>query len=209
MQTELKRIQREVGITFVFVTHDQNEALTLSDRLVVMNDGLVEQLGTPREIYERPASRFVAGFIGTSNVIEAVVDRVDAGVASLRVGAGERLLVRAPEAVVGQLLELTVRPEKILISTESASEPVTGTGCLLRGRVTDVTYLGTSTTYTVRVGDETDVMVFEQNSSSPAAAAAVGDVVRLMWPLEHSFAFSASTDATSVTPSEETADVTP
>jgi spermidine/putrescine transport system ATP-binding protein len=209
MQTELKRIQREVGITFVFVTHDQNEALTLSDRLVVMNDGLVEQLGTPREIYERPASRFVAGFIGTSNVIEAVVDRVDAGVASLRVGAGERLLVRAPEAVVGQLLELTVRPEKILISTESASEPVTGTGCLLRGRVTDVTYLGTSTTYMVRVGDETDVMVFEQNSSSPAAAAAVGDVVRLRWPLEHSFAFSAPTDATSVTPSEETADVTP
>ena len=76
MQIELKRIQREVGITFVFVTHDQNEALTMSDRLAVMNDGRIEQLGTPQEIYEQPATRFVAGFIGTSNLLAGRVGRV-------------------------------------------------------------------------------------------------------------------------------------
>ena len=76
MQVELKRIQREVGITFVYVTHDQGEALTMSDRIAVMNDGRVEQLGTPRDVYERPATKFVAGFIGTSNVLSGTVDRV-------------------------------------------------------------------------------------------------------------------------------------
>src|SRR4029450_11975581 len=76
MQVELKRIQREVGITFVYVTHDQGEALTMSDRIAVMNSGLIEQLGTPREIYERPSTRFVAGFIGTSNLISGQVDGV-------------------------------------------------------------------------------------------------------------------------------------
>src|SRR3954466_5405072 len=93
MQVELKRIQREVGITFIFVTHDQNEALTLSDRLVVMNEGVVEQLGSPHEVYEKPATRFVAGFIGTSNLIEGTVDRVVGSVAVLDVAADEHILV--------------------------------------------------------------------------------------------------------------------
>ena len=80
MQIELKRIQREVGITFVYVTHDQSEALTMSDRLVVMRDGRIEQLGTPRELYEQPLTRFVAGFIGTSNILRGTVGAVDGGV---------------------------------------------------------------------------------------------------------------------------------
>src|ERR687894_2737956 len=96
MQLELKRIQKEVGITFVFVTHDQGEALTMSDRIAVMESGRIDQLGTPREIYEKPATRFVAGFIGTSNVVSGSVERVDGGVAVLSYGPGERVLVPVP-----------------------------------------------------------------------------------------------------------------
>ena len=93
MQVELKRIQREVGITFVYVTHDQNEALTMSDRIAVMNDGLIEQLGSPREIYERPATKFVAGFIGTSNVLSGTIASAGEGRAVIEPGAGERIVV--------------------------------------------------------------------------------------------------------------------
>jgi spermidine/putrescine transport system ATP-binding protein len=92
MQLELKRIQREVGITFVFVTHDQNEALTLSDRLVVMNAGRVEQMGSPREVYERPRTRFVAGFIGTSNLMTGRVRELNGSTAVLEAGADESLV---------------------------------------------------------------------------------------------------------------------
>src|SRR5215467_1728608 len=93
MQVELKRIQREVGITFVYVTHDQNEALTMSDRIAVMNDGTIEHLGTPRDIYEHPRTRFVAGFIGTSNLISGTASRVDGGRAVIEVSPDERIVV--------------------------------------------------------------------------------------------------------------------
>src|SRR4051812_47716459 len=114
MQVELKRIQREVGITFVYVTHDQGEALTMSDRIAVMEAGLIDQLGTPREIYERPATRFVAGFIGTSNLLEGTVRGVDGGLAVLTFGPDDRVLVPVPPSVAsGDKLEVLVRPEKI------------------------------------------------------------------------------------------------
>ena len=118
MQVELKRIQREVGITFVYVTHDQGEALTMSDRIAVMNDGLIEHLGTPRQIYEHPASRFVAGFIGTSNLLTGEVSSVSGGEAVIAAGDGERIVVSTGQrpAAVGDELEVTVRPEKIRIS---------------------------------------------------------------------------------------------
>ncbi len=93
MQVELKRIQREVGITFVYVTHDQNEALTMSDRIAVMNDGAIEHLGTPRDIYEHPRTRFVAGFIGTSNLLSGTVTQVDGGRAVIEVSPDERIVV--------------------------------------------------------------------------------------------------------------------
>src|SRR5262249_53173674 len=115
MQVELKRIQREVGITFVYVTHDQGEALTMSDRIAVMNDGAIEHLGTPREIYEHPKTRFVAGFIGTSNLLTGTVARVEAGQAVIEVSPDERIVVpvQDPGPAPGSALELTVRPEKI------------------------------------------------------------------------------------------------
>jgi spermidine/putrescine transport system ATP-binding protein len=191
MQIELKRIQREVGITFVFVTHDQNEALTMSDRLVVMSNGRIEQLGAPREVYERPRTRFVAGFIGTSNLITRQVRALDAGTATLEVGADESIVV--PEAVVagaevGAPLDLTVRPEKIVIS---AARPEPGR-CALKGRVKEVVYLGTSTQYEVTIDNGTDLTVFLQNASDSSDVARREDDVWLSWRPEHSLALASS-----------------
>jgi spermidine/putrescine transport system ATP-binding protein len=192
MQLELKRIQREVGITFVFVTHDQNEALTLSDRLVVMNAGRIEQLGAPREVYERPRTRFVAGFIGTSNLISRKVREVDGAIAILDSAPRERLVVPdAKGAVVGAPLDLTVRPEKIVISTGAPSPE----WCALRGRVNEVIYLGTSTQYAVTTADGTELTVFVQNSSDSRDVAEREAEVWLGWRPEHSLALAGSLSA--------------
>jgi spermidine/putrescine transport system ATP-binding protein len=191
MQLELKRIQREVGITFVFVTHDQNEALTMSDRLVVMNAGRVEQLGAPREVYERPRTRFVAGFIGTSNLMTGTVRSLDGTTAVLDSPPGEMLVVSdAVEAgaAVGAPLDLTVRPEKIIIT---AQDPTPG-WCALRGRVNEVVYLGTSTQYAVTTSDGTELSVFAQNASDSSDIAERGDDVWLSWRPEHSLALAGS-----------------
>jgi spermidine/putrescine transport system ATP-binding protein len=187
MQLELKRIQREVGITFVFVTHDQNEALTMSDRLVVMNAGRIEQLGSPREVYEHPRTRFVAGFIGTSNLITGIVLEMDGATAVLRCGAEESLVVpdaAAAGAAVGAPLDVTVRPEKIVISVE---RPAPGR-CAVRGRVAEVVYLGTSTQYAVTTTDGTDLSVFVQNASDARDVAERGSDVWLSWHPDHSLA---------------------
>ena len=109
---ELKRIQAEVGITFVYVTHDQEEALTLSNRIAVMRAGRVEQRGTPEELYERPRTRFVADFIRTTNLLPGVVDRADDGTAIVRL-TGARCQVRAGALVPGRAVDLSVRPEAI------------------------------------------------------------------------------------------------
>jgi spermidine/putrescine transport system ATP-binding protein len=193
MQIELKRIQREVGITFIFVTHDQNEALTMSDRLVVMNAGRIEQLGAPREIYERPRTRFVAGFIGTSNLMRGTVERMDAGTAVLETSADESVIVPDADevgAAVGQPLELTVRPEKILLTNDA---PDAGR-CAIRGSVSEVVYLGTSTQYAVRTEDGSELLVFVQNASDAEDIAERGDRVWLSWRPEHSLALAPGAD---------------
>jgi spermidine/putrescine transport system ATP-binding protein len=190
MQIELKRIQREVGITFVYVTHDQGEALTMSDRIAVMEAGRIDQLGTPREIYERPATRFVAGFIGTSNLLDGPVDAVDAGVAVLRYADGDRVLVAVPDSVrPGDALEVSVRPEKIDLSRD---EPAGATGSVLSGVVTEVVYHGTSTNYTVRTAAGPDLVVFDQNASSAEDLAGAGDRVFLTWSAQHSYPIGVS-----------------
>ena len=185
MQVELKRIQREVGITFVYVTHDQGEALTMSDRIAVMNDGNIEHLGTPREIYEHPRTRFVAGFIGTSNLLTGTVARMDGDRAIIEISPDERVIVPVRDRTVGQgsKLELTVRPEKIDLTADRPS----GEGCVLRGTVTEVVYLGTSTNFSVTTSAGADVVVFQQNSASAANVAARGDSVWLSWNPQHSY----------------------
>jgi spermidine/putrescine transport system ATP-binding protein len=186
MQVELKRIQREVGITFVYVTHDQGEALTMSDRIAVMEAGRIDQLGSPREIYERPATRFVAGFIGTSNLLQGRVAGVDAGLAVLTYGPDERVLVPVPAAVgEGDTLEVSVRPEKI--GLHRAAPPGSGGGSILSGVVTEVVYHGTSTNYTVTTAAGPDVVVFDQNAAGAGDLAVRGDRVFLTWSPQHSY----------------------
>ncbi|GAA3337568.1 ABC transporter ATP-binding protein [Amorphoplanes nipponensis] len=185
MQVELKRIQREVGITFVYVTHDQGEALTMSDRIAVMEAGRIDQLGTPREIYERPATRFVAGFIGTSNLLDGTVESVSGDVAVLSYGEGERVLVPVSAATgVGDALEVSVRPEKI----DLAQDAPTGAGLsVLSGVVTEVVYHGTSTNYTVKTSAGPDLVIFDQNAYSAEDLAGPGDRVYLSWSPQHSY----------------------
>ncbi|MFG1999394.1 ABC transporter ATP-binding protein [Spirillospora sp. NPDC048911] len=191
MQVELKRIQREVGITFVYVTHDQGEALTMSDRIAVMNDGRIEQLGSPREIYERPASKFVAGFIGTSNLLSGEIGEVRGPEAIITYGQDGQIVVPLGDgraAAPGDTLELTVRPEKIEIGTQ----PPGNGGSRVRATVAEVVYLGTSTSYIVTTTAGDDVTVFLQNATNADDIAGRGDDVWLSWEPHHSYAIGAS-----------------
>ena len=187
MQLELKRIQREVGITFVYVTHDQEEALTMSDRLAVMNAGRIEQLGTPRELYERPANRFVADFLGTSNIIGGRLERREEAWLLSGLGQGQRVLLRPTDGVrPGEQVEIVVRPEKMALHSEEAPPPTSH--CALRGTVTEVVYLGTSTTYGVRTDDGSQVVVYRQNAATEGGDDfAPGQVGWLSWLPEHSY----------------------
>jgi spermidine/putrescine transport system ATP-binding protein len=187
MQLELKRIQREVGITFVYVTHDQEEALTMSDRLVVMNAGRIEQLGTPRELYEHPATRFVANFIGTSNILTGRLDRKGDTWALGGLRPDERVLVGDGDGLeAGQDAQIAVRPEKIMLRAES-DPPPTGS-CALRVKVAEVVYLGTSTQYRTVTDGGQSVVVYRQNAASTRGAdVLVGQVGWLEWPQEHSY----------------------
>ena len=141
MQIELKRIQQEVGITFIYVTHDQEEALTMSDRLAVFNAGRIEQLGAPAEVYERPATRFVAGFVGTSNLLSGR---------------------RRPGAILGKAGTFTVRPEKIRLA-----RPGERAGAVdefaATARIRDVVYLGPDTRYHVALDAGAELVVTQQN----------------------------------------------
>ncbi|HKQ02940.1 MAG TPA: ABC transporter ATP-binding protein [Actinomycetes bacterium] len=187
MQLELKRIQREVGITFVYVTHDQEEALTMSDRLVVMNAGRIEQLGSPRELYEHPATRFVANFIGTSNILTGRLERRGDTWALAGLGPDERVLVAdAGNAQSGQDVELAVRPEKMVLRSEQ--DPPPSGQCALRARVTEVVYLGTSTQYRTVTDAGQAIAVYRQNASaSPGADVLTGQVGWLEWLPEHTY----------------------
>jgi spermidine/putrescine transport system ATP-binding protein len=182
MQLELMRIQREVGVTFVYVTHDQEEALVMSDRIAVMSFGHVEQIGGPEEIYERPATRFVAGFIGTSNIVESAVEGRDGAWLRLESAPGDRLLVPPPsdrDVRPGQRIAFTVRPEKLRV-VAAADEPPAGT-CTAAGTVADVVYQGMSTQLVVQTDEGAQLVAFRQNSERVSDAGAPGTRVRLVW----------------------------
>jgi putative spermidine/putrescine transport system ATP-binding protein len=163
MQIELKAIQTQVGITFVYVTHDQEEALVMSDRIAVFNRGRIEQVGTPADIYEHPATTFVAGFVGTSNLL-----------------TGD-----AARAVIGSNGTFTVRPEKIRLA--DLSESAGADEHAAPGTVRQVVYLGSDTRYIVALDAGGELVVTEQNleTSSMEALAAEGRKVRLIWKREH------------------------
>jgi spermidine/putrescine transport system ATP-binding protein len=182
MQLELKRIQHELGTTFVYVTHDQEEALSMSDRIAVMNQGLIEHLATPREIYERPATPFVADFVGVLNAIEMRVDEVRELTATMRVGDGERVVVpTATGASVGDRLTAAVRPERVSIrGAAEADRATTHEGSRVRGTVALIVYLGTLTQFHV----ETSLgarLVAHRLSDDGAGSVREGDEVVLTW----------------------------
>jgi spermidine/putrescine transport system ATP-binding protein len=185
MQLELMRIQREVGVTFIYVTHDQEEALVMSDRLAVMSQGKIEQIGFPEDIYERPATRFVAGFIGTSNIIEAEVVGRAGDLLQIASAPGDRLLVVPPadrSISIGATLAFTVRPEKLRVAGES--EPVADQLCTVAGTVVDVVYQGVSTQLVVRTDAGTTLVAFRQNSERVSDAGVPGTRARLVWDPE-------------------------
>jgi spermidine/putrescine transport system ATP-binding protein len=185
MQLELMRIQREVGVTFIYVTHDQEEALVMSDRIAVMSQGNVEQIGFPEDIYERPATRFVAGFIGTSNIVEAEVTGRGGEFLQLAAAPGDRLLVPAPaerSISAGANLAFTVRPEKLRVA--AADEQVADQLCTVTGTVVDVVYQGVSTQLVVETDAGTTLVAFRQNSERVSDAGVPGSRARLVWSPE-------------------------
>ncbi|MEO8228429.1 MAG: ABC transporter ATP-binding protein [Chloroflexota bacterium] len=146
LQLELKRIQTEVGITFVYVTHDQEEALTMSDRIAVMNLGKVEQVGLPEELYERPATRFVADFMGTTNLVKGAIWATDGSVATVRFDGGDSGPASDGQGLkVGQPIEISIRPEAVSIAS-----PGGGRSGAIQGRVEQSAYLGANVQYQVR-----------------------------------------------------------
>jgi len=163
MQVELKNIQREVGITFIFVTHDQEEALTMSDRIAVFNEGKIVQVGTPSEVYETPSSPFVAGFVGTSNLISGEVAK--------RLTGSEQMFSVRPEKI--HLGALDSKPDENMVSID--------------GVVRDVVYLGLFTRYLVETDGGIDLVVVEQNlkTTSMDVLSAKGQKVRLHWHKDH------------------------
>jgi spermidine/putrescine transport system ATP-binding protein len=186
LQVELKRIQQDVGITFVYVTHDQEEALTMSDRIAVMNRGVVEQLDEPEEIYERPATTFVAGFIGVSNLMPGEVVSTGTGTVELRLDAGPTVKAGAAGASVGERAHAVVRPEKLQLHPTNGAGPVSGRAHV-DGQVESSLYLGTATQVIVRLPDDTRMTVLVPNTDEEARRRlpAAGDGARLTWSDEN------------------------
>lgn len=159
MQIELKHLQRETGITFIFVTHDQEEALTMSDRIAVMSAGEVQQLGSPKDIYERPHNMFVADFIGETNLLEVTVDEIADGVATCHLGGGHRLTCDAVDAVkTGARVHMSIRPERLYMSSEPAPDGS------LHGTVKENIFVGTDITTIVTLDEGLEFVVRTSNS---------------------------------------------
>ena len=178
MQVELKTIQRGVGITFVFVTHDQEEALTMSDRISILDGGRLQQVGSPAEIYDRPQNAFVAGFIGASNIIHGHIKR---GAVALPAGASMELHGRAEHASDGDSVVVSIRPEKVVVGDAVAGEQ----SVRLRGTVLDVVYLGATTHVTVDCGPGLHLLAVTFHPGGVGASGlARGDKVAVGWRAE-------------------------
>jgi spermidine/putrescine transport system ATP-binding protein len=184
MQIELKRLQHETGITFIFVTHDQEEALTMSDRLAVMDQGRILQVGTPRDIYERPARRFVADFIGETNFLPAEVVSVGENGATVRLQSGATITASLPEGGLpgdGRptgSVTVVVRPEHAALTADGSAASLTGT-------VENIVYFGTDTRYHLRLADGAEFVIRAQSrrggergpQPGESAGAVIGDGV--------------------------------
>ena len=182
LQLELKRIQHEIGTTFVHVTHDQEEALAMSDRIAVINEGIVEQIGRPRDVYERPTSAFVADFVGSLNALDFRVDDVENNLATMRVGEDQRIVVPvSPGTRTGEHLKVAVRPERVRIEPAGGSAPEGGSR--LEGVIAEVFFLGNVTHFHVQTDTGGRVVSHRLNEES-IVRLGLGRRVVLTWPPE-------------------------
>jgi spermidine/putrescine transport system ATP-binding protein len=196
MQLELKRIQTEVGITFVHVTHDQEEAMTMADSVAVMNAGRVEQLGAPTDLYENPRTTFVANFLGTSNLIEAEVDTKNGDDIVLRAGGGKLVLPEArcsaPATAGGKVL-VGIRPEKISLTHADDAGSVPEGRNRVTGKIADASFIGVSTQYVIDTPVCDEFAVYVQNVERDGRLVPGADVV-LHWSPAHTFGLDADQD---------------
>jgi spermidine/putrescine transport system ATP-binding protein len=188
MQIELKRIQSQVGITFLYVTHDQEEAMTMSDRLAVMRNGKIEGIGTPRDVYDNPTTEFVATFLGASNLLTGEISNTNGSLVTITLGDGSTLLVPAecvPALHDEAVIKVGVRPEKISIGSSDTGAPAGHN--LLRGQVRVSTFTGVGNQYLVDTPSGVEVTVYAQNIGQELAPRS-GENVTMTWPIEHTFA---------------------
>ena len=186
MQVELKRIQTEVGLTFVHVTHDQEEAMTMADTIAVMNGGRIEQMGSPTELYEVPRTTFTANFLGQSNLLEATVTGASGGDLLLDVQGSRVTLPRSRSTTSDGRLWLGVRPEKLRVAAPD------GGGNRLTGIVTDASFIGVATYYLVRMPWGQELTVVQQNDGTPPLPP--GEPVTVTWLPDHGFGLDAAQD---------------
>lgn len=190
MQIELKWIQTEVGLTFVHVTHDQEEAMTMADTIAVMNEGKIEQMGSPAELYESPRTAFVANFLGQSNLIRAKIESSTGESMVVQVQGQKISLLKTRNSAEGASVLVGIRPEKIRITLPG--DPTTG-NTLTGGIVSDVSFVGVSTQYVVEMPWKQDLMVFEQNDGGTPTLRP-GDSVSLSWNVPFTFGLDGSQD---------------
>ncbi|MFC7880320.1 ABC transporter ATP-binding protein [Streptomyces sp. NPDC057376] len=196
MQLELKRIQTEVGITFVHVTHDQEEAMTMADQVAVMNGGRVEQLGAPADLYENPRTTFVANFLGTSNLIEAEVDTRSGDDVVVKAAGDKLVLPRArcsAPSQAGDKVLVGVRPEKISIAHADEAGSIPEGRNRITGKISSTSFIGVSTQYVVDCAACPEFEVYAQNIDRDARLAPGADVV-LHWNPAHTFGLDAAQD---------------
>ena len=184
MQIELKWIQREVGLTFVHVTHDQEEAMTMADTIAVMNEGEIEQMGSPADLYDNPKTAFVANFLGQSNLIKGRIEGTDGENLVVSLKGSKIALPKSRNNAKSSSLKLGIRPEKFRLHT--ADEKLTG-NFLKGGVITDISFFGVSTQYLVEMPWKQELMVFEQNDGG-APDLEKGDAVTLSWEPQFTFA---------------------
>jgi putative spermidine/putrescine transport system ATP-binding protein len=182
MQLEIKHLQRELRLTVIYVTHDQEEALTMSDRIAVMRQGRIVQLGPPEDLYERPADEFVADFIGDSNFLAVTVMAIEGGVARARTDAGLEITLRAGDAgAVGTRLTLAIRPERVRLAPAGARPRASGAPSSWEGLIEEVVYVGAMRKYQVRFAGE--VLVARQQAGSDVAYFPEGERVEVGWSI--------------------------
>jgi spermidine/putrescine transport system ATP-binding protein len=181
MQVELKRLQKKLGITFVYVTHDQEEAITMSDRIAIMNEGIIEQLATPREIYNKPLTKFVAGFIGDSNIFDGKVTGFLDGILEVETLSGT-MKVKGDGFNVGESIHVSIRPEYVMVSADFVE------GFDLKGTIKDFTYMGTVIRTSVDLKDNTEIKYSRLDDDSNFKE---GDSIHIYWNPEKAVAIKA------------------